>query len=192
MSTRLPLFPAPCHGKSPCVLRVPLLRRRNDLLRQEPLPLRPVLICTCGAVQDWSWFMPVGRYFAFTGSVLLALLFLIDWYLPPSAVEPAGAGVDRSIIRIQSSHKWPSAVVFDTNQPTIVPPATVVTAEAPIARPSRDAFALVPQPALATAAAVPPPAPKHVTRRVRVARAPAARVDNYETIDFRNPFPPSW
>jgi hypothetical protein len=45
LSTRLPLFPAWCHGKSPSVLRVPLLRRRNDLVRQEPLPLRPVLIC---------------------------------------------------------------------------------------------------------------------------------------------------
>jgi hypothetical protein len=136
--------------------------------------------------------MPVGRYFAFTGSVLLALLFLIDWYLPQSAVEPVRADVDRPIIRIQSRHKWPSAVVFDTNQPTIVPPPSVVTAEAPIARPPREAFALAPQPALATAAAIPPTAPKHVTRRVRVARAPAARVDNYETIGFRNPFPPSW
>jgi hypothetical protein len=26
--------------------------------------------------------MPLGRYFAFIGSVLLALLFLADWYLP--------------------------------------------------------------------------------------------------------------
>jgi hypothetical protein len=136
--------------------------------------------------------MPVGRYFAFTGSVLLALLFLINWYLPQSAVEPTRADVDRSIIRIQSRHKWPSAVVFDTNQPTIVPPPSVVTAEAPTARPPREALALAPQPTHSTAAAIPSPAPKHVTRRVRVARAPAAPVDSYETIGFRNPFPPSW
>ena len=47
---------------------------------------------------------------AFTGSALLALMFMADWYLPKSAAEPARAGVDKTIIRIHSSRQWPEAM----------------------------------------------------------------------------------
>src|SRR5882757_2582513 len=109
--------------------------------------------------------MPLRRYFAYTGGVLLALLFLIDWYLPRPVADPAHADVDRSTIRIHSMHKWPGAVVYDTSQPTIVPPVPAVAAVAPV-----------------------PPAPsKHVTRRVRVARAPAARIASFERPGYEQP-----
>jgi hypothetical protein len=137
--------------------------------------------------------MPLGRYFAYIGSMLLALLFLINWYVPQSVVAgSAHDDIDRSVIRINSGHKWPSAVVFDTTQPTIIPPAPTVTAEEPPAKPPREAFAMVQPPEPAPVAAPTPAAPKRVTRRARVARAPAPRIASYDTIGFRSPFSPGW
>jgi hypothetical protein len=133
--------------------------------------------------------MPLRRYFAYTGGVLLALLFLIDWYLPRPVADPAHADVDRSTIRIHSMHKWPGAVVYDTSQPTIVPPAPAVTAEAPLPPAPREAFAMAPKPDPAPPAAAPALAAtsKHVTRRVRVARTPAARIASYERPGYEQP-----
>jgi hypothetical protein len=133
--------------------------------------------------------MPLRRYFAYTGGVLLALLFLIDWYLPRPVADPARADVDRSTIRIHSMHKWPGAVVYDTSQPTIVPPAPAVTAEAPLPPAPREAFAMAPKPDPAPPAAAPAPAAtsKRVTPRVRVARAPAARIASYERPGYEQP-----
>src|ERR1700687_1881058 len=53
--------------------------------------------------------VPLGRYFFFVGSVLLAMLFIADRYLPNSFSQSfmREARVDKSIIRIQSAHKWP-------------------------------------------------------------------------------------
>jgi len=59
--------------------------------------------------------MPLGRYFVFAGSLLLALLFLSDWYLPPLAATPARGEVDRTVIRLRSGHKWPERIVMDTS-----------------------------------------------------------------------------
>jgi hypothetical protein len=85
--------------------------------------------------------MPVGRYFIFVGSILFALLLLADWYFPGSAVA-SHADVDRSILRIKSDHRWPERIVFDTRQPTIVPPA-VLAENVPGALGSREAFARI-------------------------------------------------
>ena len=136
--------------------------------------------------------MPLGRYLAYAGGVLLALLFLIDWYLPRPVVDPRHADVDRSTIRIHSMHKWPGAVVYDTSQPTIVPPAPAVEAEAPVPSAPREAVASAPEPEPAPAAAAPPAAPattasKHATRRVRVARTPSARIASYERPSYEQP-----
>jgi hypothetical protein len=109
--------------------------------------------------------MPLLRYFVFVGGALLALLLISNAYftnapdnayLPktPDEVRAADSGFDRSTIRILSETKWPERVVFDTNQPTIVPvraagviggvqaPARVadVSAKAQV----REAFAQVP------------------------------------------------
>jgi len=100
--------------------------------------------------------MPLGRYFGFAGSVLLALLFLADWYIPKLSAEPDRADLDRSIIRIHTMHRWPDAIVFDTSLPTITPPP-VIAAEDSAKRTPRDALALLPQaspPAAAYAAAL--------------------------------------
>lgn len=141
--------------------------------------------------------MPLGRYFAFIGGALLALLFLIDWLAPQDTVTAARNDVDRTVIRIHSAHKWPSAVVFDTTQPTIVSPPQPVLAEAfapkaPVAQKSpRDALALA-QVAEAPAAVTAHPAPpKHVKRRVRTPRPPTERLASYETFGFR-PFAAGW
>jgi hypothetical protein len=138
--------------------------------------------------------MPVGRYFAFIGSLLLALLFLIDWFRPQSVVAGLTRDdIDRSTIRIHSGHKWPSAVVFDTTQPTIVPPAPAVMAENPPAKSPREAFAMAQPEPTPVVAAAPPPAPrKHVARRAKVARVPPPQIASYDTIGFRNPFSPGW
>ena len=79
--------------------------------------------------------MPVLRYFVFVGGALLALLLVVSACLPTSPVEQrSAASVDRSVIRIQSNHRWPDRVVFDTTLQTITPatsPAAMTTAEAP-------------------------------------------------------------
>jgi hypothetical protein len=128
--------------------------------------------------------MPVGRYFLYIGGVLLALLFIADWWLPSLGSGSAPSGVDRTTIRIHSVQKWPAAVVIDTTLPTIVPPP-VARAAAPAppspARPVREAFALAEAtPEIKPAEAVKPAKP-HV-RRSRVARAPAG----YDMFGQRN------
>jgi hypothetical protein len=74
------------------------------------------------------------RYFLYAGSVLLALIFIADWYWPAAqstaAAQAEATALDKSILRIRSAQKWPQKVVFDTSIPTIVPPPALV-AEAP-------------------------------------------------------------
>ena len=68
--------------------------------------------------------MPLVRYFLFVGGALLALLFISDAYLPKLPVAGERRISDLPAIRIHSDRKWPERVVFDTSQPTIVPPQT--------------------------------------------------------------------
>lgn len=86
--------------------------------------------------------MPLGRYFAFVGSLLLGMLFIADWYLPSASSQTffREARVDKSIIRIKSAHKWPEPIVIDTSLPTIVPPLPIL-AEAPVINLPREALA---------------------------------------------------
>jgi hypothetical protein len=133
--------------------------------------------------------MPLGRYFVFVGSLLLALLILADRYMPKPINEPARADVDRSIIRLHSSHKWPERIVIDTSLPTIARPPTTSTAEIspPRTRPPKDAFAL----------ATPETAPivqkadrqKHRARTVRTA---TGRIASSDAIGYRTAFPAGW
>jgi hypothetical protein len=98
--------------------------------------------------------MPVARYFLFVGGALLALLFLIDGYVPSQAVvaSHAAPSIDRNVVRIRSDQKLPERVVYDTSLPTIVPPAArvqvaaapqppVVTAQVTAQARVRDTFA---------------------------------------------------
>ena len=79
--------------------------------------------------------MPIARYITWVGASLLALLFVVDWYLPQSSPEPAGEAVNRPVIRIASIQQPPERIVIDTSQPTIVAPPTLV-AEAGADEPS--------------------------------------------------------
>jgi hypothetical protein len=141
--------------------------------------------------------MPLARYFAFAGSLLLALLFVADWYFPKLVAAPARAEVDRTIIRLHSAHKWPEATVFDTTLPTIIPPPSLAVAErlspAAIARSPKQAFALALPEAMPVRDDVAPVARKQIPRRR--ARAPAAsarRIASYETGGFRTVLPAGW
>ncbi len=67
--------------------------------------------------------MPIGRYFLSVGTALLALLFLADACFPnpqPNALGRSGRNVDKSIIRITSTKKWPERIDFDTRLPAVV------------------------------------------------------------------------
>jgi hypothetical protein len=121
--------------------------------------------------------VPLVRYFIFVGSLLLAMLFLADGYWTDASSQSFvhEARVDKSIIRIQSAHKWPEAVVFDTSLPTIVPPPLPHLAEVPVANSPRDAFAQLKQPPQqASRPSAPPKAKRKLARRV-----PATQVAAY-------------
>ena len=97
--------------------------------------------------------MPLARYFFWVGGVLLALLFASDVYLPKLPMAASlDTSVDKSVIRIHSDRKWPERVVFDTQQPTIIPSQTANNAAPNVVVPTtvadisgkaraRDAFA---------------------------------------------------
>jgi hypothetical protein len=137
--------------------------------------------------------MPLGRYFAFIGSILLALLFLADWYLPQPAATPDRADVDRTVIRLQSGHRWPERIVIDTSLPTIVPPSAKVADTLPVrsppaARSPREALAQMTPAQAVSPAIAPKPAPRRQTRTVRA----GGPVTSFEATEFRNPFAMSW
>ncbi|MEA2920481.1 MAG: hypothetical protein QOF07_444 [Bradyrhizobium sp.] len=147
--------------------------------------------------------MPLWRYFAFSGSVLLALLLLADWYLPKSSAESARAEIDKTVIRIHSAKQWPEAIVFDANRPAV--PAPVVVADAaPVETPmpaaetsSRQAFAqLLPaSPTRPAASGVAPKkevAKKMAARHPLRARAPVRRLASYQPTESRGFFSFGW
>jgi hypothetical protein len=125
------------------------------------------------------------------GGMLLGLLFLADWYFPTSnaATAVADTEVDRSIIRIHSSHRWPAAIRMDTAAP--MPSASAVMAEAaaapaPVER-ARQAYAFEPPPQKA---------PEKVRRRAKPSRPSsregAERFANYQPPDSRGWPPAGW
>ena len=64
--------------------------------------------------------MPLARYFSFVGGVLLALLFILNAYLPKIPVDER-VQANLPVIRIHSERKWPERIVFDTSHPAIIP-----------------------------------------------------------------------
>lgn len=127
--------------------------------------------------------MPLLRYFVFVGGALLALLFVSNAYLPKTPDEVrADAGFARSTIRIHSERKWPERVVFDTNQPTIVPaPTTIASVPLPAAVADastkagvRDSFAQLQPNQTQLQLTDPKKTEKPVQRKRRIARRPAA------------------
>jgi hypothetical protein len=94
--------------------------------------------------------------------------------------------VDKSIIRINSAHKWPEAIVIDTNLPTIVPPPLPVLAKAPAINQPREAFTHLNSP-LPKASEYPVPvrAKRKVAKQARPTRTAAYRATP-------EALPPSW
>jgi hypothetical protein len=101
--------------------------------------------------------MPIGRYIAWVGTSLLALLFVADWCLPKSLPEPARDASNKPIIRIDSIQKPPDRVFIDTSQPTIVPPPTLV----------REAVPGTPSPLQSYASTSPPPTVVDIDQKKR-------------------------
>jgi hypothetical protein len=124
--------------------------------------------------------MPLARYFSFVGGVLLALLFILDGYLPKIPAHEA-APANSPIIRIRSDRKWPERIVFDTSVPaitsaqiasggpSIAPPETSGKGSAMVRE--REAFAQM-QPS--ETKQLKPPNPKKrepkLQRKIRIAR----------------------
>lgn len=86
--------------------------------------------------------MPVIQYFLITGSLLFALLFAADNYLPQPIGRASATDVDRTTIRIHSARSLPERIVFDTASPAVEPPSAPRAAELPEDRP-REAFAMM-------------------------------------------------
>jgi hypothetical protein len=91
--------------------------------------------------------MPIGRYIAWVGASLLALLFVADWCLPKSLSEPAPEASNRPVIRIASIQQPPERIVIDTSQPTIVPPPPFADAVPDEPSPSMQSYASAASPA---------------------------------------------
>jgi hypothetical protein len=99
--------------------------------------------------------MPLARYFSFVGGALLALLFILDAYLPKIPIEER-AHANLPIIRIHSERKWPERVVFDTSVPAIIPaqiastesnlPAPQTTSDVSVKTREHEAFAQMQSP----------------------------------------------
>ena len=96
--------------------------------------------------------IPLARYFSWVGGALLALLFILDAFLPkPPVAERAEAHLP--VIRIQSDRKWPERIVFDTRVPTLIPkqiasselsaPVPETIADVPAKASEREAFAML-------------------------------------------------
>jgi len=93
--------------------------------------------------------MPLARYLSYVGGVLLALLLVLDAYLPKVPVAER-ADANLPVIRIHSDRKWPERVVYDTSQPTIIPalpsgkasiPAAAAVADVSVKASEREAIA---------------------------------------------------
>jgi len=99
--------------------------------------------------------MPLAAYFRIVGAALLALLWIVDSYLP-RAPAVQGTAADPPVIRLHSDRKWPERVVFDTSAPTVsvdlaalqghvaASPAPDAPASSAVAPAMRDALAMLP------------------------------------------------
>ena len=133
--------------------------------------------------------MPIGRYIAFVGSLLVAMLFIANWLLPMDpTLSATSEQADKPIIRIKSDRKWPERIVFDTNAPTIVPQKSPVTADAPVTNPPREAFALLNAPVPEVSVT---PLPVKTKRKI-AKRAPPSRWTAYRPAARAEALPAGW
>ena len=132
--------------------------------------------------------VPIGRYMAFVGSLLLAMLFIADWLLPIGPTQSVTSGeANKPTIRIKSDqdHKWPERIAFDTSAPTIVPQMPPLVADAPVTNPQREAFALLGAPVPQVSET---PLPVRTKRKV-ANRAPHSRWTAYRRLQEQKRYP---
>ncbi len=133
--------------------------------------------------------MPIVRYIALVGSLLLAMLFIANWLLPMDpTLSATSEQADKPIIRIKSDRKWPERIVFDTSAPTIVPQKSPVIADAPVTNPPREAFALLNAPVPEVSVT---PLPAKTKRRI-AKRAPPSRWTAYRPAARAEALPAGW
>lgn len=137
--------------------------------------------------------MPLIRYFVFIGGALLALLFLADHYIAAPASAAANTTPDVSIARIKSTQTWPEKIVLDTSVRQIS--LSKVAADAPAAPAAvdatRQAFAMVTQPAVEPKQATPSVPNKRVAERPRQ-RQPSRVAARGQTMVFSEPVSTAW
>ena len=143
-----------------------------------------------GLFEKWAVNkVPIGRYIAFVGSLLLAMLFIADWLLPVGPTQSVTSGeANKPIIAIKSDHKWPERIAFDTSAPTIVAQTPPVVADAPVTHPPREAFALLGAP-VPEVSETPPPVR---TKRKVAKRAPHSRWTAYQPAARAEVLPAGW
>ena len=84
--------------------------------------------------------VPIVRYFAVVGSLLLAMLFIADWSLPKGQTQSDASGkADKPTIVLRSDQKWPERVVFDTSAPIVVSLVAPPVVDAPVTSRPREA-----------------------------------------------------
>lgn len=133
--------------------------------------------------------VPFGRYIAFIGSLLLAILFIADRCLPIAPTQSVTSReADKPIIRIKSDHKLPERIIFDTSAPTIVPQTAPAVADAPVTNPPREAFAMM---GAQVAAVSKTPLPVRTERKV-AKRAPHTRWVTYRPAARAEALPAGW
>jgi hypothetical protein len=133
--------------------------------------------------------VPIGRYLAFVGSLLLAMLFIADWLLPmdPTQSLPSREAA-KPAIGIKSDHKWPDRIVFDTSAPTIAAQLPPLVADAPVTKPAREAFALLGGPVPEVSET---PLPVRTKRKV-AKRSPYSRWTAYRPDPRAEALPAGW
>ena len=131
----------------------------------------------------------IGRYIAFVGSLLVAMLFIANWLLPMDpTLSATSEQADKQIIRIKSDRKWPERIVFDTSAPTIVPQKSPVIEDAPVTNPPREAFALLDAPVPEVSMT---PLPVKTKRKI-ARRAPPSRWTAYRPAARAEALPAGW
>ena len=134
--------------------------------------------------------VPISRYIALVGSLLLAMLFIANWLLPMDpTLSATSEQADKQIIRIKSDRKWPERIVFDTSAPTIVPQNSPVIADGPVVtNPPREAFALLNAPVPEVSMT---PLPVKTKRKI-ARRAPPSRWTAYRPAARAEALPAGW
>jgi len=136
--------------------------------------------------------MPIFRYFVLVGGCLVALLFVVNRYLPEPAGRSSLADIDRSTIRIRSARIGPEKLEFDTSRPPQAIPAAIEAAQ--VEERPRAAFAMMPE-SKPQQAAVASAVVARAGRRKRVAhtRSKALRpTDRQIALDHTQPFVLGW